>query len=61
MYGFLFQWIKDNIKKDDGQTMAEYGIILGVITVGAIAAILLIGGYVTDQFNNVARALGLES
>ena len=26
-----FQWVKDNIKREEGQAMAEYGIILALI------------------------------
>jgi Flp pilus assembly pilin Flp len=57
MYGFLFQWIKDNIKKDEGQTMAEYGILLGLITAAVIGIIALIGVNVTAKFQSVYDAL----
>ena len=30
-------------RKDEGQTMAEYGIVLGVITVAAVGAFALLG------------------
>ena len=60
MLEFFVQWVKDNIKREEGQTMAEYGIILALIVVGCIVAIGLIGGYVQKAFNDVATGLGLK-
>ena len=37
---FISWWLdfaRQNWRKEDGQTMAEYGVVLAVITVGAIA------------------------
>jgi Flp pilus assembly pilin Flp len=57
MLEFVYTWIKDNIRRQEGQTMAEYGIILALITVGCIVAIGLIGGYVQKAFNDVVSGL----
>ena len=35
---FLFNWVKDNIKRQEGQAMAEYGIILALENHGGITA-----------------------
>lgn len=59
MLEFFVQWVKDNVKREEGQTMAEYGIILALIVVGCIVSIGLIGGYVQKAFSNVASGLGL--
>ena len=37
----ISEWIafaRENWKKEEGQTMAEYGVVLAVITIGAVAA-----------------------
>ncbi len=34
----MLAWLLNQLKKDDGQTMAEYGIILAVVAVIAVAA-----------------------
>jgi Flp pilus assembly pilin Flp len=45
------------LHKEDGQTMAEYGVVLAVITLAVIAAITLLAGNVTNAINNVASIL----
>jgi Flp pilus assembly pilin Flp len=39
---------------EEGQTMAEYGVVLGVITVLAVAAFGVLGGRINDVVRNVA-------
>jgi pilus assembly protein Flp/PilA len=36
--------------------MIEYSILIGIITVAAIAMIGLMGGYVTDQWTSLVTA-----
>jgi len=31
MLEFAMQWVKDNVKREEGQAMAEYGIILALV------------------------------
>ena len=45
--------IKNLIKREEGQTMAEYGIILAVIAVIVAVAAVALGGRITDVFNSV--------
>ena len=44
---------KANWKKEEGQTMAEYGVVLAVITVGAVAVFTLLAGGITGAINKV--------
>ena len=44
-------------KREDGQTMAEYGIILAVVAVIAIAAFTTLEGGITTTLNKVSNAL----
>lgn len=46
-----------NLRDEEGQGLVEYGLILALISVVAIAALTLIGGNVTATFNDVAAAL----
>jgi Flp pilus assembly pilin Flp len=41
-------------EREDGQTMAEYAIVLTVVSVAAIAALLMVASSVSDVFNTVA-------
>jgi Flp pilus assembly pilin Flp len=40
-----------------GQTMAEYGVVLAVITLGVVAAITLLGGNISSALESVAGIL----
>ncbi len=45
------------LQDEEGQALAEYGLILGLIAVVAIAALTVLGLAVTDKIQNVADAL----
>jgi pilus assembly protein Flp/PilA len=42
---------------EEGQTMAEYGVVLAVIVLAVIAAITLLAGNVSNAINSVAGVL----
>ncbi len=42
---------------DEGQTMAEYGILVAVIAVVVIVAATLLGTSISSVFNSVAGAI----
>jgi pilus assembly protein Flp/PilA len=54
---FLFQWVKDNIKRQEGQAMAEYGIILALIAAVCIALIATLGTRIVSALNTVLAQL----
>ena len=43
--------------REEGQTMAEYAVILAVITVGIIAAVTALSGGIQTALNNVVDVL----
>jgi Flp pilus assembly pilin Flp len=43
--------------REEGQTMAEYGVVLAVIVLAAIAAITLLAGNVSNALEAVANVL----
>ena len=45
-------------KDEEGQALAEYGLILGLIAVVAIAALTLLGTAVSGQLGTISSALG---
>ena len=57
MFGFLSQWVKDNAKRQEGQAMAEYGLILALIAVVCIVALTALGLGVSGKFNDIAGQL----
>jgi Flp pilus assembly pilin Flp len=42
---------------DEGQTMAEYGVVLSVITLGILVAIAALSGGITNVINAVTAIL----
>jgi Flp pilus assembly pilin Flp len=44
-------------EREQGQTMAEYGVVLAVITIAVIGAITLLAGNVSNALNAVANVL----
>ncbi len=44
-------------KREDGQTMAEYGVVLAVITLGIVATLGLLSGGINDALNAVKNVL----
>ena len=43
--------------REEGQTMAEYGVVLAVITLAVIGAITLLSTHVRNAITNVANIL----
>lgn len=52
----LLAWFKD----EEGQGMVEYALIVGLISIVAITALILIGGRIRDKFEAVDDALTAE-
>jgi Flp pilus assembly pilin Flp len=44
-------------KREEGQTMAEYGVVLAVITLAVIGAITLLSTHVRNAITSVANIL----
>lgn len=45
------------LQDEEGQALAEYGLILGLVAVVAIAALTALGLAITDKFQAVADAI----
>ena len=45
------------LDREDGQTMAEYGVILAGITVAIITVLTLLSNTIRDTLNNVVTAM----
>ena len=47
----------EQIRTEDAQTMAEYAVVLGVITLLVIAALTLLASNAANEFSRVASYL----
>ena len=45
------------LREESGQTMAEYGVVLAVITLGVIAALGVLAGAITGKLGAVSDML----
>jgi Flp pilus assembly pilin Flp len=45
------------LKDEDGQTMAEYAVVLGVITVAVVGALTLLSGTISNVISSVTNAM----
>ena len=43
--------------REEGQTMAEYGVVLAVITIAALVAFQTLGGSISGAINSVVEIL----
>jgi Flp pilus assembly pilin Flp len=46
------------LQREEGQTMAEYGVVLAVITVGIITALGALALAISGKLGNVKNVLG---
>jgi Flp pilus assembly pilin Flp len=44
-------------EREEGQTMAEYGVVLAVITLGVVVALTALSGGITGAINAVVTKL----
>jgi Flp pilus assembly pilin Flp len=56
-YGYLTELIAAIRRREEGQTMAEYGVILAVITVAIIAALVALSTGILDNLEQVVDVL----
>lgn len=52
-----FGFIRASLRKEEGQTMAEYGVVLAVITVGIVGALTILSDGIRDAITNVVGRL----
>jgi Flp pilus assembly pilin Flp len=50
-------FVRLNWKKEEGQTMAEYGVVLAVITIGAVAVFTALSGGISGAISKVTALL----
>ena len=47
----MFKSLIDQTRREDGQTMAEYGVVLAVITLLVVAALTALSGGISAAIN----------
>jgi Flp pilus assembly pilin Flp len=54
MFGGL---LSSTIDREEGQTLAEYALILALIAIGVIVAVLALSGTISSIFNTVSSSM----
>ncbi len=47
------------LRQDRGQTMVEYGLIVGLVALGSVLAITFLGGRISEAMNNIGNAINV--
>ncbi len=53
----MMKFVKRFLRRDEGATMVEYGLMVALIAVVCIAAVTLLGGNLSTMFNTIAAAI----
>jgi Flp pilus assembly pilin Flp len=53
----MLKRLKALVRREDGQTMAEYAVVLGVITVTTIAVFTALSGSIQSAIQNAVNVL----
>lgn len=54
----LRAWAEGMLEQEEGQDMIEYALLAALISIVAIAIIVLVGPYLKDLFQDVVNGLG---
>ena len=53
----LVHYLRARFAVEEGQTMAEYGVVLAVVAIGVIVALTALSGGISGAINNVVGNL----
>jgi Flp pilus assembly pilin Flp len=53
----LYFYLRGLVERENGQTMAEYAVVLAVITIGVIGAIGFLGDAITARLGEVQSTI----
>lgn len=48
---------RPSLKREEGQTLVEYALIIGIISIGVMAAMLFLRDQITTIFNKIGDVL----
>ena len=57
MHHLVYAYLSQHLKRQEGQTMAEYAIVLAVISAAIIAVLVLLSGNIKVVLSRVSSAI----
>ena len=55
----LMGWLGSLVRQERGQTMVEYGLIVGLVALGSVLAITFLGGRISEAMTNIGNAINV--
>jgi pilus assembly protein Flp/PilA len=52
-----FELVRIQLKREEGQTMAEYGLLIALIAIVTITAVTLLGTQISGAFTQIANKI----
>ena len=52
-----YELIRIQLHREEGQTMAEYGLLIALVAIVVIAAVTLLGTNLTKAFSSIASSV----
>ena len=57
MLEFAIHWVKANVRREEGQAMAEYGLILALIAVVVAVVMVTLGSQISNTIQSIINSL----
>ena len=57
----MTNWMKNFLNEEEGQGMAEYALVLGIIAIGVVGLLVIFGEAIVAQFEKVTDAFKNET
>jgi len=54
----IYVWIKNWLQREEGQDLAEYALLIGLIALVVLLAVTLLGTNLSTLFNDMATEVG---
>ena len=55
---YLYLWIKNWLQREEGQDLAEYAILIGLIALVVMIAVIALGTNLSDLFGQFGTEVG---
>jgi pilus assembly protein Flp/PilA len=57
LYAYLTSLVPTSLRREEGQTLVEYALIIAVLSIGLIVALGVLRDKIDKVFNDIATAL----
>jgi len=52
-----YEMVRIQLRREEGQTMTEYGVLLALLAVGVIVVLVVLGPKIASAFTNISNHL----